>query len=225
MIAATNRIEGGVRCGERRDPVCGALTTPACARPPAGADLDEALVRRFEARVYVGLPAREERGAYIRAQLDGIAHALDAPDFESVLDRCAWRGARHNHHAMMTALLNAARTCGTAVTCSPSCARRPCEPRRRVRWVRRTAVRSQVPPPRGSRARPHFNPSVIAAQRRGEGLRARPADGRAQQLLCLRGGIGRRRRQRLERRNVARSWERPVSPANGARRFRPPSTD
>lgn len=45
-------------------------------------------MRRFEARIYVGLPAREERGAYIRAQLDGIGHALDDEDFERILNRC-----------------------------------------------------------------------------------------------------------------------------------------
>jgi len=57
-------------------------------------DLDEAVVRRFEARIHVPLPNAPERSELILHFLAGLPHALQSADLDHLSDRsCGWSGS------------------------------------------------------------------------------------------------------------------------------------
>lgn len=57
-------------------------------------DLDEAVLRRFEAKVYVGLPCAAARLSMLRGQLQGVRAQLSEQEYERVVQLTAeWSGS------------------------------------------------------------------------------------------------------------------------------------
>lgn len=57
-------------------------------------DLDEAVLRRFESKIYVGVPDRESREQLVLRNLQGIDYCMTCEDFAAVGEMTVgWSGS------------------------------------------------------------------------------------------------------------------------------------
>lgn len=57
-------------------------------------DLDEAVVRRFESKIFIGPPDRASRALQVLAFLQGVHHSLTSTDLDTIADLTfSWSGS------------------------------------------------------------------------------------------------------------------------------------
>ena len=57
-------------------------------------DLDEAVVRRFESKIFIGPPDRASRALQVLAFLQGVHHSLTSADLDTIADLTfSWSGS------------------------------------------------------------------------------------------------------------------------------------